>query len=102
MKRFFSMDARVKPAHDESRARGSPISDRPPACHVERAAQRWREQEFCAPPGAEQQRGPEHVAGHGIPEKRQRRDVAMNETMEIMRVHAAERPDRKVRRGKEE
>src|SRR5262249_9209567 len=59
------------------------------------------EQEFCAPPATQQQRRREHVADHGIVEKRQRRDVAMNETMQIMRIHAAERPDCKIR-GREE
>src|SRR6516165_704725 len=60
------------------------------------------EQEFCAPPGAEQQRGPEHVANHGIGEKRQRRDVTMHETLQVVRIHAARRPHRKIRGGEEE
>src|SRR5215471_17724838 len=60
------------------------------------------EEEVCAPPAAEQQRRPERIAGHGIPEKRQRRDVAQNEAMEIVGVHAAERPDCKIGGRKEE
>src|SRR5207253_6690404 len=66
------------------------------------AARRRSKQKSCAPPAAEQKRGPEHIAEQGIVQKRQRPDVAGNEASEIERVDAAERPHRKVRAREEE